>query len=105
MTAPPREFRAIAREIAKDSIVTQATARLIEQIVEELHNSRINPLCDRIEKLEAALRPFADVADLLDAETEGISDTDELDLYLYDYLAMRYEAGDFRSARAALNGE
>lgn len=59
----------------------------------------------RIEKLEAALRPFADVADLLDAETEGISDTDELDLYLYDYLAMRYEAADFRTARAALNGE
>lgn len=60
---------------------------------------------DRIEKLEAALRPFADIADLLDSETEGVSDTDEMNLYLYDYLAGRYEAGDFRTARAALNGE
>jgi len=94
MKAPPREFREIAREIAKDSIVTQATARLIEQIVEELHNSRINPLCDRIEKLEAALRPFAEI-EPEDLFVPGYAGEEELILDKEVFLA----------ARAALNGE
>lgn len=72
-----------------------------DQVLDAIHAH----YADRIEKLEAALRPFAGIADLLDAETEGVSDTDEMNLYLYDYLAGRYEAGDFRTARAALNGE
>ncbi|CAH1678291.1 hypothetical protein CHELA41_24515 [Hyphomicrobiales bacterium] len=42
--APPPEFRKIARDLAKGCIVTQALARFIEQIIEELHESQIKPL-------------------------------------------------------------
>lgn len=44
------------RDIAADSIVTQALARLIEQIVEEIHAAEIAPMRRRTAQMENALR-------------------------------------------------
>ena len=41
---PEATAKSLAREIAEDSIVTSALARLIEQIIEEVHASKIKPL-------------------------------------------------------------
>lgn len=54
---------------------------------------------------DAALKPFAAVADLVDIETEGFADTDEFDLMFGDLLMERFKLSDFRAARAALPEE
>jgi hypothetical protein len=63
----------------------------------------------RAEKAEAALaearkalEPFAEIADLIETETEGISDYDTFDLMLGGFLMERIGVVDFRRARAAL---
>lgn len=48
-------FRAMARELAQESIVTKALSRFLEQIFEEVHAAEIAPLQKRIVELEAAL--------------------------------------------------
>lgn len=55
-------------------------------------------------RLSEALRPFADMADYLDSETEGFSETDEFDLLYEDHLFHHFKVADFRIARAALSG-
>ena len=50
-----------------------------------------------------ALRPFADIADLIDSETEGLCDTDECQLVFHDYLMANFTVAQFRRARSALN--
>jgi hypothetical protein len=55
-------------------------------------------------RLSEALRPFADMADYLDSETEGFADTDEFDLLYEDHLFHHFKVADFRAARAALSG-
>ncbi len=55
-------------------------------------------------RLSEALRPFADMADYLDSETEGFSETDEFDLLYEDHLFHHFKVADFRIARAALAG-
>lgn len=52
--------------------------------------------------LREALEPFADVADLIDAETEGLEEGDECQLMFHDYLMANYTVAHFRAARAAL---
>lgn len=54
--------------------------------------------------LKEALRAFADISDLVDAETEGFSDDDTFDLMFHDYLLDRLPLHDFRRARALLGG-
>jgi len=56
----------------------------------------------KVEAMREALAPFADVADLIDCETEGFSDDDIATLHLFDYEAARWRIGIFRTARAAL---
>jgi hypothetical protein len=51
-----------------------------------------------------ALEPFADIADLIDSETEGMSETDELALHFHDYLMASWPVSLFRAARRALTG-
>lgn len=46
------KYRKLAEELARDSIVTQCLARFIEQIIEEIHTSKIEPLTARIKELE-----------------------------------------------------
>lgn len=58
----------------------------------------------RIEALEAALEPFAGIAELVDLETEGLSDTDTFDLMFHDYLLDRFTLAHFRAARRAREG-
>lgn len=66
---------------------------------------------ERIEALEAenarlceALEPFSDIANLIDSETEGMSDTDELELHYHDYLMASWPVSMFRAARRAREG-
>lgn len=54
---------------------------------------------------ENALEPFADIADLIDAETEGMDETDELVLHFHDYEFAKWPESLFRKARAALGGK
>ncbi|WP_114216737.1 hypothetical protein [Ochrobactrum sp. 3-3] len=54
---------------------------------------------------EKALEPFADIADLIDAETEGMAETDELVLHFHDYEFAKWPVSFFREARAVLGGK
>lgn len=54
---------------------------------------------------ENALEPFADIADLIDAETEGMDETDELVLHFHDYEFAKWPVSLFRKARAARRGK
>lgn len=56
-------------------------------------------------ELRKALKPFADVADLVDAETEGVSDDDEFQMHFHDYLMASWKLSIFRRARALIGGE
>lgn len=51
-----------------------------------------------------ALEPFADIADLIDCETEGMSETDELALHFHDYLMASWPVSLFRAARRVRKG-
>lgn len=55
-----------------------------------------------VERKDAALAPFADMADYIDAETEGFSDTDEVQVMFNDLLFARWPISHFRAARAVL---
>lgn len=58
----------------------------------------------RIQALEKALKPFSSVGELLDLETEGFSDEDDLGLITEEgHLMDRFSVGEFRAARAALH--
>jgi hypothetical protein len=52
-------FKALARELAAESIVTKALGRFLEQIFEDVHAQEIQPLLNRIRDLEAALEKSA----------------------------------------------
>lgn len=56
-------------------------------------------------ELREALRPFADVADLVDSETEGVADSDEFQMHFHDYLMASWKLSIFRRARALIGGE
>ena len=50
------DYRRLAQEIARDSIVTQATARLVEQIVAEVHTAKQ----EEIDQLDEQLQGYAE---------------------------------------------
>lgn len=50
-----KTFKDLAGELAKESIVTRALARFLEQIFEEVHAAEIEPLQKRVVELEKAL--------------------------------------------------
>jgi len=54
---------------------------------------------------EKALEPFADISDLIAAETEGMAETDELVLHFHDYEFAKWPVSLFRKARAVLGGK
>lgn len=66
--------------------------------------AEIARLRDRVAELEKALEPFADIADLIDSETEGMSETDELALHFHDYLMASWPVALFRAARRVREG-
>ena len=55
--------------------------------------------------LREALAPFADFAEYLEVETEGFSDTDELDLCVEEsgFRLIKFKISDFRRIRTALS--
>jgi hypothetical protein len=55
---PIAQIRGMVREMAKRSIVTEATARLLEQVIMEANAYHL----ERVAALEAALRPFAAIS-------------------------------------------
>lgn len=73
---------------------------VIGELCDEVDALRV--MAARVKELEAALAPFADIADLIDSETEGVAQTDDTELYLNDYLLARWSVSTFTSARAAL---
>ena len=86
---PRYTTRRMKQEVARQTEVVRQ-----ELIVAEAREAR----------LSEALRPFADMADYLDSETEGFADTDEFDLLYEDHLFHHFKVADFRAARAALSG-
>lgn len=50
------ELKKIAERFSKDSIVTRALARLVTQIMEEIHETQIKPRDKRIAYLEDICR-------------------------------------------------
>lgn len=96
MSGLPEEYRALARDIAKGSIVTQATARLIEQILEVAHEHYADKSRAKDEALKEAIEALAPFAD----EAEGyepFEDDDEQEAW-----DLHVTLGDLRRARAAL---
>lgn len=53
--ASSQQFKALARELAGESIVTKALARFLEQIFEEVHAQEIKPLLQKIASLQTEL--------------------------------------------------
>lgn len=52
--------------------------------------------------LREALEPFAEIADLVDSETEGVADNDEFQMHFHDYLMASWKLSMFRRARTLL---
>lgn len=73
-------MREIARGFAKNSIVTQATARLVEQVLTEAHDSRIAPL-------QAALKRIADYARNCSNDDQLTADERRGAKFVSDYVA------------------
>ena len=49
------QIKKLARELVRDSIIEDAASRFVEMVLKEVHDSRVKPLHDRIEELEAKL--------------------------------------------------
>lgn len=52
-----------------------------------------------LEEARKVIAPFADFGAYLESESEGVDDSDEMNLYLGDYIFFSFKAGDFRAAR------
>lgn len=57
-----------------------------------------------IQALREALRPFGDVGEYLESETEGFSDEDELELTVEGHKLFEVRVGYFRNARLQTDG-
>lgn len=53
-------------------------------------------------QLREALEPFAEIADLVDSETEGVADNDEFQMHFHDYLMASWKLSLFRRARTLI---
>ncbi|WP_247996623.1 Lar family restriction alleviation protein [Brucella tritici] len=73
--------------------------------VKELYLGQIEAIEAKLAAAQKALEPFADIADLIDAETEGMAETDELVLHFHDYEFAKWPVSFFRKARAVLGGK
>jgi len=91
-------------ELVNDNVAKDARIKELRDTSKQMISNWRN----RAEKAEAklaaaqkALEPFADIADLIDAETEGMAETDELVLHFHDYEFAKWPVSLFRKARAA----
>lgn len=53
-----------ARELVRGSIIEDAASRFVEMVLKEVHGSRIKPLHDRIDALEADNKRLREVLDV-----------------------------------------
>lgn len=63
----------------------------------------ITTLERRLEEAGKVIEPFSDIADLVDSETEGFSESDELEFWLYDYLLGTCTIAELRAAQSFLS--
>lgn len=101
------ETSAVAKVLAYEPPYQASLAKRVEGLVhwKEVNETEIARLKAEVERKDAALAPFADMADYIDAETEGVSDTDELEVMFHDLLFARWPISHFRTARAALTAK
>lgn len=90
---------------ARTDNAAQAARIKAETELREDHQQRNKELEAKLAAAEKALEPFADIADLIDAETEGMAETDELILLFHDYEFAKWPVSLFRQARAVLGGK
>jgi hypothetical protein len=45
------DYRELAAELARNSIVTKCLARYLEQVIEEVHDSHVKPLREALENI------------------------------------------------------
>ena len=57
------QMREMARSLIRDSVIEDAIAQRIAQIVEFIHEDRIKPLQERIERLERERSPTYAIED------------------------------------------
>ncbi len=57
---PPQDFKVMAAELAKDSIVTKAHARFIEQLLVATYEDTVRPLMDALAHVTEHLNTFCD---------------------------------------------
>ena len=62
------EAREMARDLVRGSIIEDAAAQFIAQILKHAHDERIKPLKARAERLEFALRAIAGTSNFTSAE-------------------------------------
>ena len=111
-------FNAVCERAEKAEADNAAQAARIKELSEALdkqreldnestlhHYNRAKALEAKLAAAEKALEPFADIADLIDAETEGMAETDELILLFHDYEFAKWPVSFFRKARAVLGGK
>jgi hypothetical protein len=90
------------RDRANDLLSTDEMAEraILSAIAIDGLKSENDALKAEVEKLKAALEPFATFGEWMELETEGFSDTDELQLMCGEHLFENFKVGDFRRARA-----
>jgi len=89
------EMRALAHDLAKDSIVTDALAQFIAQVIEELHKTKIAPAEAR------ALAAEAERDALREALADAAEAIEHWGAYASSYLQEKHDwAGDIARARA-----
>ncbi|WPM80872.1 hypothetical protein R5W60_05335 [Brucella pseudintermedia] len=109
-----REIERLTKSlIIEEQLNAAKAARIKELEADRDHQSKLSNKLNRSHaaleaKLAAAektLEPLAGIADLIDAETEGMAETDELVLHFHDYEFAKWPVSLFRKARAALGGQ
>lgn len=65
-------------------------------------HATVEALRSERDALRETLKPFADFANLMETEMEGLSQDDTYDLMFHDYLMERFTVRQFSQARAAL---
>lgn len=57
---PPQDFKLMAAALARDSIVTKAHARFLEQVLVAVNEDTVNPLRSALEHVTEHLKTFCD---------------------------------------------
>ncbi|GEM_PF-888390 len=92
------------KELEETKAVIAADKKILLDLA-ATNGDKVTTLEAKLSAAEKALEPLADIADLIDAETEGMAETDELVLHFHDYEFAKWPVSFFREARAARGGK